>query len=74
MSVFLNGDGKLVTIVVPNRIAVGSRVKVVKCHKKLRDRDCRDCLAKRACAVFLDEPRFSLKAFSRRQRRRKRKP
>ncbi|MGA2767990.1 MAG: hypothetical protein ABSF24_06705 [Candidatus Bathyarchaeia archaeon] len=74
MSIFCENEGKLVTIVIPNRIAIGSQVKVIKCHKKLRDRDCRGCLAKHACAVFLDEPRFSLKTFCGGRRRRKRKP
>lgn len=70
-SVFCENEGKQVTIVVPKRVAIESKVKVVSCNKAQRDGDCNWCLAKYACAVFLGEPRFSLKAHTERKLKRK---
>jgi hypothetical protein len=61
LSVFCENEGKMVTIVIPKRIARDGKLKILKCNKHSRDRDCNDCLAKYACAVFLDEQRFTLK-------------
>lgn len=71
VSVFCENEGKNVTIVVPKRVAIESKVKVVQCQKTQRDGDCSRCLAKYACAVFLGEPRFSLKAHTERKLKRK---
>jgi hypothetical protein len=73
MSVFCENEGKYVTIVVPKRVAIESKVKVVQCQKTQRDADCNWCLAKYACAVFLGEPRFPLKAYMKAYTKLKRK-
>ena len=70
-SVFCENEGKHVTIVVPKRVAIESKVKVVPCQKAQRDADCNMCLAKYACAVFLGQPRFSLKAHTERKLKRR---
>jgi len=70
-SVFCENGGKYVTIVVPKRVAIASQVKVVQCQKRERDADCNWCEAKYACAVFLDQPKFSLKVHTARELNRK---
>jgi len=71
-SVFCENEGKLVTIVIPNRVAVGCQVKVLKCRKLQRDGDCNDCLVKYACSKFLGEPRFTLRTIVAARLRKKR--
>ena len=70
-SVYCENEGKHITIVVPKRVAIESKVKVVQCQKTQRDGECNWCLAKYACDVFLGHPRFSLKAHTARELNRK---
>jgi hypothetical protein len=73
VSVFCENEGRLVTIVIPNRVAEGCRVKVVKCHKTVRDVDCNACQAKRSCVTYLGKQRFSLKAMVKKKQKRKKR-
>lgn len=70
MSVFSENDGKIVTIIIPKRVAADAKLKILKCNKQSRDQECNFCLAKYACATFRDEPRFTLKTIIKTHRKR----